>query len=392
MRIQGRPASTIFVMTMSLVGCAADAAPEDGDEQTGVPSTTLDPGAESSSSGSSGPATTADPTHETAPMTTSDEESTAYADPPVVWDVNQTTDVPQSTCGAPTAIPCDGGSDDPWHAIGLNCNIGPQTEDEQINGDPLSFHIHEGNLGTFEPAPFPPREGEKMLIMSSGHAIDMAVPVGNPPFASNDIIGFVDNGGNPPAPIVVTAVSPTDDCATDPGLVGTGDCSNTIEEQWNQGSGAFDYVEMRFTTEVPFETYSFSYDLAFFSTEYPVFYQSGFNDMYIGWLESELWTGNISFDEMGRPISLNAGFLDYKDAPNDFDCPNPCAAPELQGTGMASHAGTKWLTTTAGVTPGEEITVVFAVFDLSDPILDSVVLLDNFQWGCEGGAPVTIPG
>jgi len=307
---------------------------------------------------------------------------------PVVWDVGGVGDVPEVTCGAPTVVPCDSDDDDPWHAIGLNCPGGSQVEGE-VNGDPMAFYVHEGNMGTFEPPPFPPREGEKFLVMSSGHAADMAVPN---LYASNDTNGFIDNGANPPAPINVAMVSPTDTCADDPSLVGTGDCSNTIQEQWDQGSGAYDYAELRFTAEVPFETYGFSYDLAMFSTEYPVYYQSGFNDMYIGWLESELWTGNISFDEMGNPISLNAGFLDYKDAPNDFDCPGACAAPELAGTAMVGHAGTKWLTTTAGVTPGEDITMVFGVFDVSDPVLDTIVFLDNFHWGCEGGAPVTIPG
>ncbi len=309
-------------------------------------------------------------------------------DPPVVWDVGILTDVPGSTCGAPTSIPCDDDDDDPWHAMGINCDVGPQGEGV-ANGDPLGFYVHTGNVGTFEPAPFPPREGEKILIISSGVASDMVVPNAG---ASTNIVGFVDNGADPPPPINVIAVSPTEDCAANDALVGTGDCSNTIQAQWEQGNGANDYVEMRLVTEVPFETYSFSYDFAMFSVEYPVFYQSSFNDMYIGWLESELWTGNISFDEMGRPISLNAGFLDYKDAPNPIDCPAPCQAPELAGTAMVGHAGTKWLTTTAGVTPGEEITVIFAVFDLSDGILDTVVLLDNFQWGCSGGAPVTIPG
>jgi hypothetical protein len=149
---------------------------------------------------------------------------------------------------------------------------------------------------------------------------------------------------------------------------------------------------LSYTTTVPAGTFGFTYDFAMFSTEYPVYYQTQFNDMYIAWLESEQWTGNISFDELGNPISLNAGFLDYKDAPNPIDCPAPCSAPELGGTAMEGHAGTKWLTTTAGVTPLEEITLIFAVFDLSDPVLDTVVLLDNFQWGCEGGPPATIPG
>ena len=50
-------------------------------------------------------------------------------------------------------------------------------------------------------------------------------------------------------------------------------------------------------------------------------------------------------DEMGNPISVNAGYLDYKDAKMD-----------------------------------------------PDSVLDSFVFLDNFRWGCEGGLPpTTIP-
>ena len=68
------------------------------------------------------------------------------------------------------------------------------------------------------------------------------------------------------------------------------------------------------------------------------------------------------------------------------------AQSELDGTCMKQHAGTNWLTTTAGVTPGEHITVVFAIFDLSDSILDSYAFIDNFAWGCDPtGEPQTEP-
>jgi hypothetical protein len=195
-----------------------------------------------------------------------------------------------------------------------------------------------------------------------------------------------------PPPIKVNNVSATEDCIDNPGLVGTGDCSNTIQAQYQQGGGrAHDYVERRFNVEVPVGTFGFSYDFAFFSVEYPNYYKSIYNDMYIAWLESEQWTGNISFDEMGNPISLNAGFLDYKDAPNFYDCLAPCNAPELQGTGAQGHGGTKWLSTQTPVTPGETIEVIFAIFDLSDASLDSMVIVDNFEWNCEGGPPLTVP-
>src|SRR5690606_31741518 len=122
--------------------------------------------------------------------------------------------------------------------------------------------------------------------------------------------------GTLPAPMVGSDVG-GQTCADNPDLIGMGDCSNTIESQL--AGSVNDYTELRITATVPNGVNSFSYDLAYFSFEYPDYYLSVYNDMYIGWLESEVWTGNISFDEMGAPISLNAGFLDYRDAnpPND---------------------------------------------------------------------------
>jgi hypothetical protein len=323
--------------------------------------------------------------------TTSEDGPGASADsgggPPVYFDVGGVPDGGNgSGCGAPLPVTCDDIDDDPWHAIGLNCPGGPQVTGTITLTGPQQIHVHQGNLGTFAPPPFPPREGDKFVILSSGNAQDLTVPG---LFASTSI-GFA---GTPlPPPIQTNAVSATEDCYDNPGLVGNGDCSNTIQDQWSQGNGSYDYAEMRIEVTVPVGAFGFSYDFAMFSTEYPGFYQTSYNDMYIAWLESEQWTGNISFDDMGNPISLNAGFLDYKDAPNPYDCPAPCQAPELQGTAMEGHAGTRWLTTNAGVTPGEQIELVLGVFDLSDSSLDTVIILDNFHWACEGGAPVTIPG
>jgi hypothetical protein len=57
----------------------------------------------------------------------------------------------------------------------------------------------------------------------------------------------------------------------------------------------------------------------------------------------------------------------------------------LTGPGCASDTATKggatgWLTSQAPVTPGEEFTIEFMVWDTGDAILDSSVLLDNFTW------------
>ncbi|TPV94929.1 MAG: hypothetical protein B7733_12685 [Myxococcales bacterium FL481] len=241
------------------------------------------------------------------------------------------------------------------------------------------------------------------MVLGTGHVEDLDLAgqeyPGSALNCSDDLGPEWNLDGDLPAPIDVTMVDPGGvTCDEDPSLIGTGDCSNSLQAQWdaapNNGSTAFDYTEMRFTVEVPPTVISVAYDFAFLSTEYPYYWGSPYNDMYVGWLESRNWTGNISFDQQGNPISLNAGFLEYRDVPNpnagtwgyevDPDCdePNECVSPELHNTCMQYRAGTGWLTTKMGVEEGEEITMVFAVFDLSDPILDSYVFLDNFRWDC----------
>jgi hypothetical protein len=381
---------TLATLALFTSACAVDAGGPSGDVDDGILSQE-GPGTEAGGGDGDGDPSTGDGDGDD-PTTAGDGD----ADPDDDGGGSQTkfdlAGLPDASsnggCLAPSHNPCDDEDDDPWHALGINCD-GEWEVTTTYTGHNQAIYVHTGQLGTYMPATYPTLEGDKMVILSSGIAQQMTIPgqyasTANP---GNDPI-------NLPAPLTPTPVDVglMTDCIEDPSLVGNGDCSNTIQEQWSQGNGANDYAEMRITGEVPGGATGFSYNLAFFSTEYPVFYQSSFNDMYIAWLESEIWTGNVSFDEMGAPISLNAGFLDYKDASNPYDCPNPCMAPELQGTAMVGHAGTKWLTTSAGVAPGEDFTLVFAVFDLSDNILDSVVILDNFAWNCEGGPPITVPG
>jgi hypothetical protein len=281
-------------------------------------------------------------------------------------------------CEIPPHVPCDAAADTPIaRALGLNCPNEPQVT-ISTSGSPAAI----GKRSSFgATGAFPPQEGSLYVAMGSGRVDELDSPAG-----CDSDLGAFDPGTLPP-PLVGQDVG-AQNCIENPGLIGMGDCSNTIEGQL-AGFTANDYTELRFTAQVPNTVNSISYNLAFFSYEYPVYYLSQFNDMYIGWLESEVWTGNISFDLNGNPISLNAGFLDYRDAAaaNDPMCAGGCTAPELHNTCMQGHAGTKWLSTTAGVMPGETITVVFAVFDVSDSILDSYVFLDNFAWGCDGDAP-----
>ncbi len=279
--------------------------------------------------------------------------------------------------------PCDQGADDMIAALGLNCPGDAQVT-VTTSGNPAAMSVRTGFGPTAEWAP---REGSAFAVLGSGFTtdLDMETPPLDPdigPTHCNDDLGDYDPGIGLPAPLRVNDV--LGDCEADPTLLGTGDCSNTIQEQFDQGMEAFDYTELRIEATVPNTNNSLSYDFAFFSTEYPWYFGMEFNDMYVGWLESESWTGNISFDGSGNPISLNAGFLDFRD--------DGATLPEFDGTCMKQHAGTTWLNTTAPVTPGENITLVLAIFDLADSILDSYVFLDNFGWGCDGeDGPVTNP-
>lgn len=250
-------------------------------------------------------------------------------------------------------------------------------------GSAAAVGVRAGFGGTSE---WDPIEGARYLVLGTGDVADLDVafdPMSAGPYmaCNRDLGAEFDPGASLPAPLAIDPVA--GNCEHDPTLVGTGDCSKSIFDQFTQGGSANDYTEARIRGRVPQGVTSIGYAFAFFSTEYPIYYGTEYNDLFVGWLESESWTGNVSFDGDGAPISLNAGFLDFKD--------DAAAMPELAGTCMSGHAGTKWLSTTAPVTAGEELLLVLAIFDLSDSQLDSYVFVDDVHFGCEGGPPETIP-
>ncbi len=81
---------------------------------------------------------------------------------------------------------------------------------------------------------------------------------------------------------------------------------------------------------------------------------------------------------------MNNGFFEHCVPNGCYTCPDGTGA--LAGTGMQlgnTGGGTVWLTTTAPIVPGEIITLDLTIFDVSDNILDSLVLLDGFQWSID---------
>jgi hypothetical protein len=142
---------------------------------------------------------------------------------------------------------------------------------------------------------------------------------------------------------------------------------------------------------VPANANAFSFDFNFMSAEFPEFVCTSFDDTFLAMLESQAFTGNVSFDANGNRVSINVGFFSVCALSLDPVCTGDSA---LAGTGYegSEGGGTGWLTTTAPVIPGEKITIRFSIHDEGDHILDSAVIIDNFRWEIEEvEGPVTVP-
>jgi hypothetical protein len=226
-----------------------------------------------------------------------------------------------------------------------------------------------------------PQAGEAMLALSSGYA---RAP-GQPGFQAGisrtkgGIFGG-SNHGAPPGYPKEFAGCPADTPPT---------------------GAPQDGVALELKVRVPLNAKSFSYEQNFFTYEYSTFVCTRFNDFFVALLSPklpDLPDENIAFDVENNPISVNNGLFQvckpgvYKG--RDYTC--PLGTSFLSGTGFDAadnaYGATGWLTTTAPVEPGSEITLRFAIWDSGDGAYDSTVLLDNFQWSVDAtGAPSTSP-
>lgn len=171
------------------------------------------------------------------------------------------------------------------------------------------------------------------------------------------------------------------------------------------GATAYDSVNVRLQIRVPTNAESFSYKFRFFTAEYWRFTCDIYNDFFLALLTSGApgipADKNISFDSLTNPVSVNNGFFEVCQAKGCYACPSGFG--QLVGTGMDLDApgagsglqraggGTEWLETTAPVIPGETITFELMVFDVGDGNLDSLVLLDDFQWSIDPSGVGTGP-
>jgi hypothetical protein len=164
-----------------------------------------------------------------------------------------------------------------------------------------------------------------------------------------------------------------------------------------------DGAALLLTIRVPTNANSFTLQSAFFTYEWPGFICSTYNDSFVVMMKpqpAKLKDQNILFDQDGNPVSVNNSFLQVCGPPGTyggkpFKCPQGdtmlIATGFGQDTAFSDHGGTGWLTTTVPVDTlrGKEITLLFAIWDSGDGILDSSALLDNFAWSVNGATGVT---
>ncbi len=192
------------------------------------------------------------------------------------------------------------------------------------------------------------------------------------------------------------------------------------------GNSAMDPVMLTLTIRVPTNAKSFHLDTNFFSSEFPEYTCSPYNDFFVVLLDS-MYQGspanptdkNLAFyspmgSTMKYPVGVNLasgntglftqcvngkigcaqlgnGMISTCTSTTDlagtgFDTADPgtCDSNSLEG------GGTGWLQTTGNVVPGEIIKLRIAIWDTSDHVLDSLALIDNFQWSVDLSQPGTV--
>jgi hypothetical protein len=170
----------------------------------------------------------------------------------------------------------------------------------------------------------------------------------------------------------------------------------------------FDPVALEVRVRVPSNALGFRFESNFFTYEYPDYICSEFNDFFVVVMEPRPMgspDGNLVFDVDGNKVSVNNSLLRACVAGTHggrtFTCPlgtGPLAATSYDDTAECGSeeipgfpfpfpggegpvgASTGWLRTEAPVEGGAIITLRFALWDAGDPTLDSLSLIDAFDW------------
>jgi hypothetical protein len=184
---------------------------------------------------------------------------------------------------------------------------------------------------------------------------------------------------------------------------------------------ANDSVMLVLRLRAPTNVKAFSFNSFFFSSEYPEFVCTSFNDQLVALIDTPSGTPSPIPNPVDKnlmtytasnqkwPIGINiakgtslfAVCQPQTTFPSCWDTDvstTSCTLgpDQLLGTGFgaptgqtcAIGGGTYWLTTAGNVNPGEIVELRIALWDVGDSIYDSLVVLDGFKWL----ASPTLPG
>jgi hypothetical protein len=253
--------------------------------------------------------------------------------------------------------------------------------------------------------------GDQMVVLSTGNAA-------SPGQGSPSFIAFQPG-------ISASSVSPF---PTDWFLANDSVLPNAPGCPAPAGSLANDPVMLELRIRTPTNARSFSLRTNFFSSEYPEWTCSPYNDFFVVLLDSTFagepanpadknlatYTSgagdvypvgvNLAYGNTGLFRVCEDGATGCTDEAVDGNITTCTSTVTLNNTGFDAAAAaanscgnndrvggaTGWLTTRGNVVGGEIITLRVAVWDTSDPAYDSVALIDNFKWSVDVSDPGTV--
>ena len=310
------------------------------------------------------------------------------------------TPTPEPVCQEADAyISCDGNLNKgdalaPFQALGLACSdkINESILISNTNfasPDAAAWQIAKG-FGTYQEMGkllYSAREGESFVLLSSG-----TISNPNGQGVITETSGSQTGKGSNQNP---------DDNAFLPGYQPGDDDSGVLLPQWQKGgSNPGDKIYFSFKTKTPGGVKGYAIDFAFFSSEWPTWVDSTFNDLFVAWEVTEAFTGNIS--TIGDlPTTITALHPHWTDKPipggkncNNYGSNGPgfsCNEPQLAGTGFEGHAATTWVRINKDVAENADLELFFFLADMGDTALASAVALDRFRFNCDECIPVDDP-
>ncbi|MBI5490800.1 MAG: hypothetical protein HY905_25935 [Deltaproteobacteria bacterium] len=359
------------IAALSLAGCSDDSTATDadgaGDADADIDidvTADTDAGADADSSAEADAGADADDDGDALPDETSDAGDAADVPAPVPCD--------------PDLALADGDPLDAARAIGL-CDGVISAAWVLPDGTPATpsaaFDLGHGILSGFGPN-VAPREGDRLLALSSGTARSPADPGYGASF---------DKGYACAAPSGYPMELPA--------------CPGVATAEPRDGIG------LDVEVEVPPWATGFAFDSSFYTHDFPDFVCGAYNDLFLALVTPTplgLPDANVAFDAAGNPLNVDSSFLDACTCPSgppcvagglSFDCALGMAT--LAGTGFGADTpaqeggATDWLETRVPAAGGTTIRIRFTIYDSGDGVLDSTVLLDGFRWLTAAGVEVS---